>query len=122
MALTLETAGAAISAALAGGLAQIDPMLQALYESPAPDGALITALTDLRGRLLLEQMSLNRAHVTAMDNDPSTETLLSRLDGACATLDGLQRNSEASSAWASSLATALDEAMTVYAGLARAAG
>jgi hypothetical protein len=80
---------------------------------------LITSLTNLRSQYALSQMRINRAQITAIDGDPSTQSILTQLDGACAQLSALQKNSEASNSWVTNAAAALDGAMSTFSGLAK---
>jgi hypothetical protein len=121
MALSLNDAKSTLNAAVAGGLAVIDPMLQGLYDEQSTDVALLTALTNLRTQYALDQMRINRAQITAIDGDPTTIAILDQLSSACDTLNSIQVRSAAATAWVNHVTGGLDNAMAAYSGLTKLA-
>lgn len=101
------------------GLDGVNRTLQSLFDSGSTDVALINALTMLGSQYTFDQMRINRAEITAIDNDPATTAILGELDAACASLGKIQARSAATTAWITTATGVLDDAMAVYTTLAK---
>ena len=117
--MDLTAAKTTMMSLVGDGLGGVNRTLQGLYDNGSTDSALINALTMLGSQYTFDQMRINRAEITAIDNDPATGAILGELDAACASLDKIQSNSAATTAWITAATGALDSAMAVYTTLAK---
>ncbi len=114
MAITVATATQVTAGLLSDGAGKVGDLLQSLLDAGSTDSVLLYALQGLSSHYAFDQMRVNRATITAIDNAPDTIAMLASLDDACGALETIQARSKATNDWINKVSSAADAVVAAY--------